>query len=190
MRWFGTAVTVEQFDDGDLLRFRVTSVRRLADLIVPVLGGLGLWFAWHIDLSWLVLAGFLALIGFPAWRWVQVRVAELRVTEHDLVAEGDIESETSTIWLLWSEVSSLQFRQGRRRGMEGAFEAKGLYALLGMEDCVCLLPNVSDAQADAIVDAIYSRFPFIARVEVAETPSFSGKRNEPMTLGSTGDEDV
>jgi hypothetical protein len=66
MKWFGTAETVEQFDDGDRLRFRVTSERRLAALLIPMMVGVGLFaYAWEHVVGWLVLVGMLALIGFP-----------------------------------------------------------------------------------------------------------------------------
>jgi hypothetical protein len=179
MKWFGTAMKVEQFDDGDRLRFRVTSERRLGILIIPFAAAIGLVYAWHVEASWLMLLGMAALVGVPIWRWLQVRVTELRVTELELVAEGDLNNGADTLWLQWSEVSGLQHYRGDEGGPDG------LYALQGIWDRVCVLPDVNIAQADQIIRAIYSRFPYVAMAEGVETPSIFGKRSEPITFGLT-----
>ncbi|WP_263382745.1 hypothetical protein [Granulicella arctica] len=163
MTWFGAAVRVERFDDADGLRFRVTSERRLAALILPMLVGVMLFaFAWEEDVGGLLLLGAAGLIGLPVWRWMHVRVTELRVTAMELVVEGDGGRAKGMIWLPWSEVSGLQFQRG-------SAEPDGLYALKGFADRECLVPDVSDGQAGEIVRAIYARFPLVAMAEAVET---------------------
>lgn len=158
---------VEQFDDGDRLRFRVTSERRLSALVLPILAGIALLFyAWREGPDWLLLLAALALIGFPLWRWFQVRVIELRVTELELVAEGDLGGrESSILWLQWSEVSGLQHAHGDKD------QPDGLYVLQGIWDRVCLVPNVNEAQAIQIIHTIYTHFPYVAMAEETEPPS-------------------
>lgn len=166
MKWFAAAVRVEQFDDGDRLRFRITSERRLAALLLPMLTGIALLlYAWQKGPDWLLLLAAVALIGFPVWRWFQVRVTELRVTEQELVAEGDLGRENGILWLQWAEVSGLQHARGDHE------QPDGLYALKGIWDRVCLVPNLNEAQVTAIVHTIYSHFPYIAMAEVTEPPS-------------------
>jgi hypothetical protein len=177
MKWFGTAARLEQFDDGDRLRFRVTSERRLGILIIPVVAAIGLVYAWHVEASWLMSLGMAALIGVPIWRWLQVRVTELRVTELELVAEGDLARGDNILWLQWSEVGGLQYYRGDEDG------PYGLYALKGIWDRVCVMPGVNIAQADQIMRAIYSRFPYVAMAEGVETQSLYSSRSEPVTPG-------
>jgi hypothetical protein len=153
---FGLAVRVERFEDPDGVLFRVTNERRLMALCVPAAAGAALfWFAWRQDVSWLVLVAAAAVIGYLVWRWFQVRVTELRVTERELIVEGEAEA---MVWLPWSAVSGLQFQEQR----EGA--AAGLYAFEGAHDRRCLVPGVSEAQAGRMLEAIYRRFPVVARV--------------------------
>jgi hypothetical protein len=85
-------------------------------------------------------------------------VTELRVTELELVAEGDFGVTADTRWLQWSDVTSLQFRYVED-------EDHGLYAMTRHEGMICLLPDVNDGQAGLIIHAIYSRFPYVAMVE-------------------------
>jgi hypothetical protein len=164
MNWFGSTVRVEQFEDGDRLRFRVTNERRIAALLLPTLAGLLLFFyAWQYDAGWLVLLAATALIALPVWRWFQVRVTELRVTEVDLVVEGDLDSSNPSPWVLWSEITSLHHLPPI------ANDPEGLYASKGLSSGVCLVPGVNEGQADRIIQAIYHRFPYVAMAAASET---------------------
>jgi hypothetical protein len=159
-QWLAPASRVEQFDEPDGIRFRVTRTRRPADLIIPILAAIVLTIAWQLGASGLLLLGAAALIGFPLYRWFDVRSTELRVTELDLVAEGDLDSTRGTAWVEWTAIHQLR----HLRPEDG--HAGGLYA-----DTTCLLPAVSKPQVTDILWAIYSRYPSIKVAERSAVPT-------------------
>ena len=159
-QWLAPASRVEQFDEPDGIRFRVTSTRRPADLIVPILAAVVLIIAWQLGASGLLLIGAAALIGFPLWRWFDVRSTELRITELDLVAEGDLDGTKGTAWVEWTAIHQLQHLRSEDQ------RVAGLYA-----DATCLLPHVTKPQVTDILWAIYSRFPYVKVAERSALPT-------------------
>jgi hypothetical protein len=159
MDLFGAAANLEQFEDSDGLRFRVTSQRKVETLIIPVVAGAGLMYARHQDVSQLALLGLTALLLISIWRWFKVWVIELRVTAVELVVEGDLDRATGTLWLQWAEITRLQYIRGSEEISDG------LYAQVESGTHVCLVPHVSEAQANTMIRAIYSRFPYLVMAE-------------------------
>jgi hypothetical protein len=82
----------------------------------------------------------------------------------ELVVEGDQSHESGLLWLQWSEVSGLLYMKGDEE------RSKGLYALKGIWESICLVPNVNDAQAAQIIHTIYSHFPYVAMAEGTGPP--------------------
>lgn len=146
MRWFGPAMELQTVEASDHLLFRATKQRRRIDLIVPVLCGVGFIVALSLGrVLWTI--GLAAFGGICLYCVLAVSTRELLVTQFDLTVNRSR--------YFWKDIRRLEYRAG------GEDETSGLYARQGRWSSVCLMPHLNREQADAVIAAIYLRFPLV-----------------------------
>ena len=92
-------------------------------------------------------------------RWLKAHVTELRVGDLGLEATGDLGGYTrGTMRLSWTQVTELHY------GPAGGGAIDGLYAREGEWCSRCVLPWVSEAQAEEVITAIAMRYPRMAKM--------------------------
>lgn len=137
---------LETVEASDHLLFRATTLRRRVDLLVPVLCGVGFIVALSLGrVIWTI--GLAAFGGICLCNFLAVSTRELLVTRFDLTANRSR--------YFWKDIRGLEYRTG------GEDEASGLYARQGRWSSVCLMPHLNREQADAVIAAIYLRFPLV-----------------------------
>lgn len=161
------------------LQFRVSHRAGWIELFLEVASTVLLvWAGWKWPNFWLRIgagAGVLALIA----NWLQGRETHLSVTKRELSATGNLGRPVRTeLTLGAAEVKSLEYFVGD----EG--EPSGLFAMTRWTR-VCLLPCVSEAEANGIVGAIVRKFPQIGGDPDPHSLLF-GETSEPVILGLDG----
>jgi hypothetical protein len=108
--------------------------------------------------------------------WMQGRSTELRVTNSELVATGNIGRWfTTEVRVPAAEVKSLGFRGGRG-GHSGLSVRRGWRY-------VCLLPGLNAHQAGAVARTIFRRFPKIGSEDRDPGSLLFGKESDLTALG-------
>ncbi len=151
MEWWGPSRQIEQFDEGDTLVIRVTSVQRKGDYAIlcavtaaGVLAGLT-----RNNGSVVVVA--MVFGGFVGW------ILSLeRVTEMALNANG-VEWQNGGRWskkriLLWKDVYGLRYETGD----DGP---GGMFARTGRWTSTCLVSGLNRSDSEAIMRMIDAKFP-------------------------------
>jgi hypothetical protein len=141
-------ISLASSERSDSLEFVVTRDLSLLEICAEVaLEVFFLWMAWYTKNYWLVIAFIFGAVAITA-DWRQGRVTRLIVSETSLIAQGNLRNLTRTSFSKpVSEIWSLGFSTGGRHGIPGLYADKNL-----------LLPGLSRAQVDDIINAIRERF--------------------------------
>lgn len=179
MKWWGPTTKLQTLAETDGVRFRATGQRRIGDLILPVLAGIGFVIELCRKGGIGPLFGLGALVALPLWYWLCQSVTELKVTEFELSATGDLGNTLDrSLRLRWTEVSGIEFRYG------GEDESRGLYVRQGRWSRTCIMPNLDEDQTNQVIAAIYQRFPDLVMADAGQgRGSLFGSSGDPITLG-------
>ena len=179
MKWWGQATKLQTFTETDGVRFRATGQRRIGDLFVPVFAGVGFVVELFRKSGSGPLLGLGALVALSLWYWLRQSVTELKVTEFDLSATGDLGNTLDrSLQLRWKEVSEIKFRHG------GEDESRGLYVRQGRWTWTSILPNLDEDQTSQVIGSIHQRFPDLVMEAAGEgLGSLFGTAGDPITLG-------
>ncbi len=179
MKWWGPTIKLKVVPEADGVRFRATGQRRLGDLIVPVFAGIGFVVELCRRSGIGPLLGLGALVAFPLWYWLRQSVTELKVTEFELSATGDLGNTLDrSLRLRWKEVSEIKFRHG------GEDESRGLYVRQGRWSWTCIMPNLDEDQTSQVIGSIHQRFPDLVMADAGQgRGSLFGSMGDPITLG-------
>jgi len=102
-------------------------------------------------LAWFTVVGYLLLV---LW-WLHSPLTRLFVSETELRARGNLGfSYSGTRKVKTEELKSIAYFQGAQN------EPAGLYAYHGWTR-TCLIPRLTQAEANLIVEAIHRKFPYI-----------------------------
>jgi hypothetical protein len=118
-------------------------------------------------LAWFVVIGYLLLV---LW-WLSTSVTRLFVTPTQLVARGNLgrtyhaERRVDT-----EELKTLSYFSG------GNDQPPGLYAYHGWSS-TCLIPKVTEVEANIIINAIHAKFPNLERGQFAEMEAIHAEAN-------------
>ena len=110
-------------------------------------------------------------------RWLKSYTTELRVGEGELEATGDLGGyKRGTVRLPLQKVSELYY------GPSGRGAVEGLYVCEGEWCSRCVLPWVSEQQADEVIAAIALRYPRLARIPASALEIAVGEAVEQQAL--------
>ncbi len=154
MRILGSA-DLKTIERAQQLQFVSGYESGLVDFLAPP-AALFIVFLWamiahYYLLAWFTVIGYLLLV---LW-WLHSPVTRLFVSETELLARGNLGfSYSDTRKVKTEELKSISFFQGAHN------EPAGLYAYHGWTK-TCLIPRLTQAEANAIIAAIQRKFPYI-----------------------------
>src|SRR5512146_466606 len=154
---FSNDVEVKTVELPDALEFTVTREDGLyAVVFAPAIAFVGFWYFWKVTpAGWPhIVMLFIAISSAASYVASKLhgRETRLRVTSDEIIAEGNLGRIFSTNFrLAASDIVAIRFNPG------GDGDTQGLYVWHGWTNA-CVVPGISRAQADSIVEAIARRF--------------------------------
>ncbi|MBB5341112.1 hypothetical protein HDF13_003445 [Edaphobacter lichenicola] len=144
MNWFGSAKQVEVVEQGDLLLIKATGTRRAVDLLVPLF--LAVWgYVACRNEHWVSLVFVLFVFGSSVWFLFRDKGGELRVTDTEIVASGDLGGwGEGYVRFGWADISGLEYRQGEEDSNEG------LYVRTGRWHTYCVMAGLNREQSEEV----------------------------------------
>ena len=131
--------------------------------------------AWKWQNLWAWIAGGAGILALVA-SWLQGRETQLSVTKRGLIATGNLGRLVRTkLTVDAADVKSLEYFAGDEGDLGGLFVIKGWTR-------ICLLPGLSETEANRIVGAIIAKFPEIGGDSEPHSLLY-GERSDPVTLG-------
>jgi len=176
MNWLGPAKRIELVEQGDVLLIKAAGGTSAIDLLLPLFACGWTYFVWR-DKHWVLLFFGLFFLGSSVWMLFRDRDGEVRVSDTDIVASGDLGGWIAdTVQFRWIDVSGLEFRQGED-------EPGGLYARTGRWSATCIMAGLSREQSEEVIAAIYQRFPYVVMAEDRDGWSLFGGGSGLISLG-------
>lgn len=154
-----TAEVTFDSDDRELVVRVVTrpSIKRAA-LLSVVLAALSIAIGYS-SVWWPALIVLALLVGLISFLALSLhRVAELRVSEFELVSKGHADRDYGSIRRVLGEQCDYLEYQESTDGPESSGHPEGLYAVVGRRS-ICLLPGLNEPQTANAIDRIYEAFP-------------------------------
>jgi hypothetical protein len=167
LRHFEDKATVDVVERADGLEYRSQVARSIWGALA-VITFLVIWTvgAFRTGWGWRGLAFGAIAFGWYGWRWFEAVDVSLWVSTSSLEAIGNFGGGYEPVRMLrWAEVIRLEFRPGTDG--EDQYTPKGLWAVTP-GGASCLLPGLSQEQADPIVDQIYRKFPDVSMAKDSE----------------------
>lgn len=163
----------------DQLQFVVTPENGVLDRYAPpVIAAVVLIMLCLTHHYLIALIGFICCLASLA-KTLSDPTVRLFVAADQLIARGNVGRMFSDeIRADSSDLKSIGYSGG------GENESSGLYAWT-KTGSLCLIPNVDESQAGAIVEAIRRKFPDFEQGDTNPNSLFFGKHNEPLSLGLT-----
>jgi hypothetical protein len=177
MNWLGPAKRIEVVEQGDMLLVRATGIRRAIDLLLPLVFATWGYFVWR-DHHWLMFFGILFGFGSAVWFAFRSHDGELRITDTEVVASGDLGGWSGGyVQFRWADISGLEYRPG------GEDSNEGLYVKTGQWHAYCVMAGLNKEQSEEVIATAYRRFPYVVMAEDNDGWSLFGNRSELTTLG-------
>jgi hypothetical protein len=152
VEWWGPSRKIEQFDEGDRLLIRVTSLQRKGDYLLAGVGTL-VAMLYCVAKGYVVgVVGVVAVGAVIAWSIASERVSELLVTRSGFEWQGSGWSNERR-YVRWKDIFALRYESGGEDG------PTGLCARTGRMTSKCIVNGVNPSESDAIVRMIYAKFP-------------------------------
>jgi hypothetical protein len=176
MNWLGPAKRIEVVELGDVLLIRAAGGTSAVDLLVPLFACVFTCFAWR-DKHWISFFFGLFIFSSSVWMLFRDKDGELRVSDTDIVASGDLGGwNGGYVRFRWADISGLDFRQGED-------EPGGLYARTGRWSATCIMAGLGREQSEEVIAAIYRRFPYVVMAEDRDGWSLFGGGSGLISLG-------
>jgi hypothetical protein len=177
MNWLGPAKQIEVSELGDVLLIKATSTKGAIGLVVPIFACVWTYLVWR-DKHWALFFFGLFFLGSSIWILFRDKNGELRVSDTDIAANGDLGRwADGSVQFRWEDISGLEFRQG------GEDEPTGLYARTGRWSATCVMAGLNREQSEEVISAIFQRFPYVVMAEDRDGWSLFGNGSELTTLG-------
>lgn len=115
--------------------------------------------------SSLLVGGVISILSLAsAFSVLRGTEAELQVTDTEFISSGYAPEGHDATILLRADIYRLEYREASGGGdsmefPEGLYVLHQSYGRVSPEKNTCVLPNIDRSQAEAVIQAIYHRFP-------------------------------
>jgi|SRR5271170_59372 len=120
MNWLGPGKHIEVVEQEDVLLINVTGIKQSIDWLIPIsVCVLMTYITWRAH-SWGAAFGALFFLGMAILSWLRNEDGELRITEREILAYGDMGGwSKGYVRFRWADISGLDYRVGGEDGPSG-----------------------------------------------------------------------